>query len=70
MHSMAPFGESELIDNIVIVAAEEWRGQIEDAVFEDPESAIAQKFLGFARPGENRQLSIYNAMQEIQKRST
>ncbi|MCR5156502.1 MAG: 2-C-methyl-D-erythritol 4-phosphate cytidylyltransferase [Butyrivibrio sp.] len=67
MHSMLPFGESDMVDNIQIVAAEQWRSRIEDAVFEDPESEVAQKFLGFSNPGENRQLSILNAMQDIQK---
>lgn len=65
MHALAPFGESELVDNIQIVAADEWREQIEDAIFEDPESEIAQKFLGFSAPGENRQLSIYNALKDL-----
>ena len=65
MHSMKPFADSEMVDGIQIVAAEEWRGQIEDAIFEEPESGIAQKFLGFSEPGENRQLSIYNAMVDL-----
>ena len=67
MHALEPFGESEMVDNIQIVAADEWRGQIEDAIFDDPESEVAQKFLGFSDPGENRQLSIYNAMRDLQK---
>ena len=67
MHSLAPFGESELVDNIQIVAAQEWREKIEDAIFEDPESEIAQKFLGFSEPGENRQMSIYHALVDIAK---
>ena len=65
MHSMAPFVESDLVDNIQIVAAEEWRERLEDAIFEDPESDLAQKFLGFSEPGENRQLSIYNALKDL-----
>ncbi len=65
MHALAPFGESDLVDNIQIVADESWRGKIEDAIFEGPESAVAEKFLGFSAPGENRQLSIYNAMKDL-----
>ncbi len=65
MHALAPFGESELVDNIQIVAAQEWREQLEEAICEDPESEIAQKFLGFSDPGDNRQLSIYNAMKDL-----
>ncbi|WP_024866209.1 IspD/TarI family cytidylyltransferase [Butyrivibrio sp. FCS014] len=67
MHAMAPFGESSMVDNIQIVAAEEWRSNIEDAIFEEPQSPVAQKFLGFSDPGENRQMSIYNAMVDLQK---
>lgn len=65
MHSMAPFAESEYVSNIQIVADEAFREKIEDAIFEDPESSIAEKFLGFSEPGENRQLSIYNALKDI-----
>ncbi|WP_022759213.1 IspD/TarI family cytidylyltransferase [Butyrivibrio fibrisolvens] len=67
MHALAPFGESNLVDNIQIVANESWREKIEDAIFEDPESVVAEKFLGFSDPGENRQLSIYNAMRDLKK---
>ncbi len=65
MHALAPFGESNLVDNIQIVADESWREKIEDAIFEDPESAVAEKFLGFSAPGENRQLSINNALKDL-----
>lgn len=65
MHSLQPFGESEMVDNIQIVADASWRKKIEDAIFEDPESAVAEKFLGFSDPGENRQLSIYNALKDL-----
>ncbi len=67
MHALMPFGESELIDNIQIVADESWREKIEDAIFENPESAVAEKFLGFSNPGENRQMSIYNAMKDLKQ---
>ena len=67
MHSMLPFAESEYVSNIQIVADEMYRERIEDAIFEDPESLIAEKFLGFTNPGENRQLSIYNALKDIEK---
>ena len=65
MHALLPFGESELVDNIQIVATDEWRERIEDAIFENPESPVAEKFLGFSQPGENRQLSIYNALKDL-----
>jgi 2-C-methyl-D-erythritol 4-phosphate cytidylyltransferase len=65
LHSMRAFAESEYVGNIQIVADKAYREKIEDAMFEDPESPIAEKFLGFSDPGENRQLSIYNAMKDI-----
>ncbi|WP_022773707.1 IspD/TarI family cytidylyltransferase [Butyrivibrio sp. AE2015] len=65
MHSMAPFGRSVYVNNILIVAADEWRDRIEDAVADEP--LISEKILGFSDPGENRQLSIYNALKEIEQ---
>ncbi len=67
IHSIRPFADSELVDNYQIVAGKEWREKIENELFEDPESRISQKFLGFSDPGENRQMSIYNALIDIQK---
>lgn len=65
MHSMEPFGRSVYVNNILIVAADEWRDRIEDAVADEP--LISEKILGFSDPGENRQLSIYNALKEIEQ---
>ncbi len=65
MHSMEPFGRSVYVNNILIVAADEWRDRIEDAVADDP--LISEKILGFSDPGDNRQLSIYNALKEIEQ---
>ena len=48
---------SEWIDGVVIVADEAWRDEIRKEL---PESII-----GFAEPGENRQLSIVNAMEML-----
>ncbi len=64
-HSLEPFGASDLVDNIQIVADKEWREKIEFEMFEDPESPVGQKFLGFSDPGENRQMSIFNAMKDL-----
>lgn len=65
VHSMMPFGNSVHVNNILIVAAQEWREKIEDAVSE--EMLISEKILGFSDPGDNRQLSIYNALKDIEK---
>ncbi len=64
-HCLRPFGESELVDNIQIVASEKWREKIEFEMFEDPDSVVGEKFLGFSSPGENRQASIWNAMKDL-----
>ena len=65
VHSMIPFGNSAYINNILIVAGQAWRDRIEAAV--EDEQSISEKILGFSDPGENRQLSIYNALKEIEK---
>ena len=65
IHSMLPFGTSPNVSNIQIVADEAWRDRIEDAVAEQP--MISEKILGFSDPGDNRQLSIYNALVDIEK---
>ena len=65
LHSMRAFAESEYVGNIQIVADKAYREKIEDAMFEDTDSPIGEKFLGFSDPGENRQLSIYNSMKDI-----
>ena len=65
LHSMRAFAESEYVGNIQIVADKAYREKIEDAMFEDTDSPLGEKFLGFSDPGENRQLSIYNAMKDI-----
>ena len=50
----------EMIDGYVIVAAEEWREFIEKIVRKiEGDNKIKKKFLAFAKPGANRQLSIY-----------
>ena len=65
VHSMMPFGNSAWVNNIQIVADEKWRDKIEEAV--ESEAMISEKILGFSDPGENRQLSIYNALKDIEK---
>lgn len=59
----------ELLDGYVIVATEDWHAFILEAV----EAAVAKmasgknKFLGFAAPGENRQLSIYHGLEALKE---
>lgn len=51
------------IDYVQIVAADEWQSSIDTVI----PSGYKGKFRGFSRPGETRQLSIYNALQDIKK---
>lgn len=48
--------QSDIVDGIVIVAAAEWQDYVREQI------SVSEKFLGFALPGENRQLSIYNGL--------
>jgi 2-C-methyl-D-erythritol 4-phosphate cytidylyltransferase len=52
----------EMIDGIQIVASEKWRCDIMGWL---GEVDINGKFKGFSKPGENRQLSIYNGIYDI-----
>lgn len=53
--------DSEEIDTVHIVAEQRWRDFIEAYL---PEGK-RQKWKGFSRPGETRQLSIWNALSDI-----
>ena len=58
--------KSTHIDGYVIVAAKEWQGVILECIDEientDVDVTRKKKFLGFALPGDNRQLSIYHGL--------
>lgn len=54
----------EEIDAVQIVADEMWHGYIMQQLFGLPYN---EKFRKFSAPGENRQLSIYNALVDIRK---
>ena len=54
--------KDEHIDKIQIVAAEDWMSQVEEWT---KEYEVHKKVVGFSIPGENRQLSIYNAMVDL-----
>lgn len=49
------------IDGIVIVVADEWKGKVKETL----ENLNSETNVFFTKPGANRQLSIYNALQEI-----
>lgn len=58
---IATLEQSEVVDGIVIVAAPEWQEYVCEQI------SVPEKFIGFALPGENRQLSIYNGLCELSK---
>lgn len=47
---------SAVVDGFVIVTASEWQEYVQAQISKQ------EKFMGFALPGENRQLSIYNGL--------
>lgn len=53
---IATMEQCEVVDGFVIVAAEEWQEYVREQI------SVPEKFLGYALPGENRQLSIYNGL--------
>lgn len=61
----------EGIDAVQIVADEMWRETILDCIErlqgDGHGGAVSEKFRGFSLPGENRQLSIFNGLEDIQK---
>lgn len=62
-YSLLTLINSPLIDEIVIVAEEEWRNPILADVRE--QGAGTKKIAGFATPGASRQESIWNGLQKI-----
>lgn len=50
------FEKSDVVDGMIIVAAPEWQEYLLKQISD------REKFIGFAQPGENRQLSIYNGL--------
>lgn len=62
-----------LVDKYIIVAAKEWEEYILKVITDSEQttedssenSLMSEKFLGFAAPGENRQLSIYSGLKAI-----
>lgn len=61
----------EGIDAVQIVADEMWRKTILDCMeylqSDEHDGAVPEKFRGFSAPGENRQLSIFNGLEDIRK---
>lgn len=62
LYCMEQFVKHEGIDFIWIVADEQWRDPILKCL---EKHDCKRKFRGFSKPGENRQLSIYYALEDI-----
>ncbi len=58
-YSIRTLLDSMLIDKLYIVAASEWQDDITNILSNCNNS---EKFIRFAKPGDTRQLSIYNAL--------
>lgn len=61
-YSIRCLSEHGEIDAIQIVADPQWYEQIEKWI---PAADVNKKFNGFAVPGENRQLSVYNGLEAV-----
>ncbi len=62
-YSMETLLDSEDVDSLVIVADGSWEGELLSVIKSKKHS---EKFLGFAKPGETRQLSIYNGLLKLE----
>lgn len=62
-YSLETIADHPDIESVVIVAADEWRQYILDEM--KGSVALTKKFIGFANPGDNRQLSVWNALELI-----
>jgi 2-C-methyl-D-erythritol 4-phosphate cytidylyltransferase len=60
-YCLCTFQKHPLIDCIVIVADEQWRGFIDSWL----QNSRITKFSAYSAPGENRQLSIFNGLKII-----
>lgn len=58
-YSMETLLSCDEVESLVIVSEESWRMVISEAIKKQKNS---HKFIGFADPGETRQLSIYNGL--------
>ncbi len=56
--------KSNMIEKIQIVAAEDWMAQVEEWT---KEYGVSKKVNGFSMPGDNRQMSIFNALMDLKE---
>ena len=63
-YCMDTFFDSDSVDAVWIVADASWQEYIHEQV---EKQANKQKFYGFSQPGKNRQLSIWNGLNDMQE---
>lgn len=63
-YSMDVFFDSDRVDAVLIVADGDWQEYICKYIQKQKNK---QKFYGFSEPGKNRQLSIWNALNDLKK---
>lgn len=63
-YSLKTIGENKWIDGIVIVTEKAWQSFIQEEI---EKLGLSTKFVGFALPGENRQLSIWSGLSWIKE---
>lgn len=63
-YCMDTFFDSDSVDAVWIVADASWQEYIHEQI---EKQADKQKFYGFSKPGKNRQLSIWNGLNDMQE---
>lgn len=63
-YCMDTIASHEMIDGIQIVVSDEWKQDLEQAIDGFSEDK-RDKFIDFSLPGENRQLSVFHALQDL-----
>lgn len=68
-YCMEQLAKHEGIDAVQIVADRQWHGTILKCLekYDCPKCGDIGKFRGFSEPGENRQLSIFNGLEDISR---
>lgn len=70
MYALETIALSYRIDRICVVASSKWQDQLlswinQNEILSEKRKACADKYIDFALPGLNRQLSIYNGLRAI-----
>ncbi len=68
-YCLKTFFECEAIDAVQIVAEENWKDFILDTCINNGKCSVdgTKKLKGFSKPGEARQLSVWNALEDVRK---